>query len=1198
MTLTSNRIDNPRLRRRLLVICISQALISTAQAATIPVDANAVAVAADGQCSLIEAINNANGDSQANNSDCPAGVGSDLIILPVGSQFTLNNSNFSGDSLEGLTGLPSISSHISIRGNGAIISRSTVAGTSAFRLIRVASEGELSLDKITISNGALDSGSGGGILNNGVLKLTSSTVSGNTAAATGGGLSNAAGASLEMRNSTVSGNATTLRGSAGGGLNNSGVSRIYNSTLAQNFSGYGTSIHNQGTITLGNTIVSTPSSVGAECDGTGTFISAGHNIDRDDTCQLIDASDFPSGNADLLGLADNGGPTRTHALGVNSVALDSGDLDLCNAMVTGGRDQRGYPRGYDVVGGLDTPEVGDCDIGAYEAGGSVIVVDESSPGIGEVAAQAGVSNGLCSLIEALHNANSDSQAGGSTDCHAGTGADAVVLPTESVFTLDNNNFANETGPGVQGLPAITTRVFLEGNGSTIERSAAAGTVPFRLLLITAAGSLHASNVTLKRGVINDGTFQDSGGAILNQGTLRIEKSTISFNTADQAGGGIATDNGASTWIYSSTFSGNTAGNYGGAVSNSFGLTFLINSTVSGNSAGQGGGVGSNGELTRIRNSTITGNTATNGGGVRQLAGTLNIGNTILAEQAAGGNCSGTLQTNFANLVDDESCPNLNSASDVTGLDKNADLGPLADNGGPTLTHALGKDSDAIDRGAGVACDFVLVGGIDQRGVARGFDFDGIPNNPLFGDCDIGAYEAGADWIIVDEATPGVGAVAIADDGLCSLVEAIHNANEDLWVFNEDCNFGIGTDTIVLPKNSTLTLDNNNFAADVSGGLNGLPSVVGGVRFLGNGATIQRSTVQSTSAFRLMHVGAEAVVSLHDVTLSNGFATVGDDQSGGAISNHGNLTLTGSTISGNTASSRGGGVASRDGTMTLVDSTVSGNTAGVQSTGFGGGVSSIGDKLVLDTVVISNNGASEAGGGIAQYAADVTVTHSTISGNSARNGGGVETSRGTLTITASTISGNTADRSGGGVYSYGGTITIGNSTISGNLAQTAGGGFYRYNPEYNPGTVSFASTTVAANYGGGLYGSTFYSGGPFNLVNTIVASQASGPNCAGKAPSSNGFNLVDDDSCGFKSNGDKVGPSIAAKLLPLADNGGPTFTHKLDLGSQAINKANSSICAQAPVLNRDQRGFPRLEDCDIGSFELGAASIFSDSFEAP
>src|SRR6185436_18160955 len=104
-----------------------------------------------------------------------------------------------------------------------------------------------------------------------------------------------------------------------------------------------------------------------------------------------------------------------------------------------------------------------------------------------------------------------------------------------------------------GLPKITTPITLNGNGSTIARSAAQGTPDMRLFFVSAGGILSLNSVTLANGL------ELNGGGILNDGgTINITNSTITNNlTTGYDGGGIYNNSGTLT-ISSSTFTGNSA----------------------------------------------------------------------------------------------------------------------------------------------------------------------------------------------------------------------------------------------------------------------------------------------------------------------------------------------------------------------------------------------------------------------------------------------------------------------------------------------------------------------------------------------------------------------------------------------------------------------------------------------------------------
>ncbi|HEX7914778.1 Ig-like domain-containing protein [Rudaea sp.] len=269
-----------------------------------------------------------------------------------------------------------------------------------------------------------------------------------------------------------------------------------------------------------------------------------------------------------------------------------------------------------------------------------------------------------------------------------------------------------------------------------------------------------ANVHMTYLTVQNGTSPIAGG-IGNSGTLTLDHCTVSGNASGTGGqgGGILNAHGVLT-ITNSTISGNTSPTFGAGIAN-VGTMTLTNSTVSGNSipaggTGSGGGIYNDGAAT-LTNCTVSGNSApgtpgTNkgGGGIHVDFGLMTITNcTISGNSSANGNdilvrtqltlantilagscalvTNSVFIDNGGNISGTSSCP-FTSATSKTNAPSN--LGPLANNGGPTQTMVPGVGSAAIDAGIDSVCTAAPVNGVDQRGVTR----------PQGAHCDSGAVE--------------------------------------------------------------------------------------------------------------------------------------------------------------------------------------------------------------------------------------------------------------------------------------------------------------------------------------------------------------------------------------------------------------------------------------------------------------------------
>ena len=356
------------------------------------------------------------------------------------------------------------------------------------------------------------------------------------------------------------------------------------------------------------------------------------------------------------------------------------------------------------------------------------------------------------------------------------------------------------------------------------------------------------------------------------------------------------------------------------------------------------------------------------------------------------------------------------------------------------------------------------------------------------------------------------------------------------------------------------------------------------------------TLSGNHASRIFHHTGHGLLTLDHLAITQGnYVTPVEGKyvsyigTGGAVHSDGSVTLASSSVTNSSVcddqptAGYGGGLFAQ-GDVSVIRSTVSGNTAcGALEPvvffinyhgGAGGGILAVGNVYVSYSTISGNNAYAQGGGGV--YAqGNLTVAHSAITDNyGVQKGGGMAIHQGvptgdalvSMTVTASTISGNSA-RDGGGLASfYGSPVYVYDSTIAFNTA------FREVTNEWFGG-------------GGGVCGN-----GQLRLTNTIVANNTANnnsPDISLFAPAGPPPPITGDHNIVMTSSPAAPPDTITSDpgLLPLADHGGPTRTHALASGSVAIDAGRPS-----PGLFFDQRGsgFPRTigAAADIGAFESG------------
>ena len=767
-------------------------------------------------------------------------------------------------------------------------------------------------------------------------------------------------------------------------------------------------------------------------------------------------------------------------------------------------------------------------------------------------------NGNCTLREAFQAANTNAAV---DQCAAGSpGGDTVLLTA----------IAGQTVTLTLGQIDVTDGVTVGDFASAVT---VAGAGASRLFAVDVAGTaepVQFANLTFANG------SAPRGGAVLVAGGELVAFVGCRF-TGNVATGSATADGGGAVFstglvlVVGSTFTGNTALNgtaNGGAIMVAAGGTLDLASTTS----------------------TFTSNRAARAGGAIEAAGTLNVAGGTFTTNATGINggavhMTGLMTATFTGAtVFDRNTAGMegggiwNSATgtlNMTGsqLTGNTAAGPAADQGGggvfsdggiTTLTN-LTITGNAATGAAGSG------GGVQNTAGGRLTIVGGTVSNNT-------SVRAGGGV----EANQSGGATGNTNQ-LTTVTVSGNNAGTAPG-------FGGG---VHVTGAAVVTVTGGTVSGNTAIEGGGLWKSAAGTLTV-NGTTIDNNTATGASADQggggVYNDGAGGVLTLANLTVSNNDATGASGSGGGLLNNVGGTTVvTDVLFSANTARRAGGGIEDNDGTLvSLLRTTLLGNTTG-PAPGNGGGLHITGGGTVTaDSSLVAQNTATNQGGGLWNSGlGQMTVRTTTVRGNTAGEGGGlyqVAGTKATLRVEQSLVQGNTAATTGGGIAADGAAVLVVNTTVTGNRA-ASGGGFAADGGRYLISNATVSSNT-ATTAGGGLFNTSATDGAFVSADNTIVADNTApaGADLAG-AIRSRGYNLFE-TTAGATVTSDTPATDITGVdpgLQPLADNGGPTLTQAIAMGSRAAGAGMTSLLF-------DQRGFTRRTPSSIGAFEFGGQPV--------
>ena len=602
---------------------------------------------------------------------------------------------------------------------------------------------------------------------------------------------------------------------------------------------------------------------------------------------------------------------------------------------------------------------------------------------------------------------------------------------DGILTLDSDiAMTDDEAAGFVGGVAINKDIVIDGKGHTISAEDLG-----RIFSIGEGFTVTLTNATLINGKA------DKGGAIYNDGSLTLSDVKLSDNAADSYGGAVF--NNGELVVSDSVFDSNDVLNrgsasvdYGGAAIYNWydGVLTVSGSNFTNNIKNYKNGDRLVGAVATIGDATISDSCFVNNAG--RWGGAISASGYLIA-----GDDVNTLTVSGSTFKENGGLYGAGifvAGSDFTVsdcvFDKNTAFGkgnmtPNNNNGAAIVVTDTGKDITGAITGSNFTNNKAQYGGaiyICEGNIAISDSL--FVNNSA-------DVEGGA--IDIDSAINNPVVAVENSKFVNNTPQAIHNSKE----------LHLGIETFTDLQNAIdlvdgiLTLDSDIAMTDdeAAGFVNGV-AINKNIRIDGKGHTIDAKNLG-----RIFEIDGGFAVTLTNVTLTNGNATVG-----GAIYNFGNLDLVYVNFVNNTAK-YGGAIMNYAYGLVLDDSTFTNNTAKI-----GGAIYNSADCFVVGNSTFANNTATSNGGVIFNYGIGFVVGNSTFVNNSAADGAGAIMNGGRgFVVGNSTFANNTATSKGGAIYNYGIGFVVGNSTFANNTAEDAGA-------VYNEGDNSVVGNSTFAN----------------------------------------------------------------------------------------------------------------------------------------